>query len=84
MDVVFPEFMANDMLMVRRVYEFAGIIVTPEVEKQLEAYLKANPRGKHGQIVYDIEADFGLKKDALYERFNFYYERYPQLDPRTH
>ena len=83
MDVVFPEFMADDMAMVRRVYEFSGISLTPDAEHQLAAYLKANPRGKHGQIVYDIEADFGLKRDALYERFDFYYERYPQLDPHT-
>ncbi len=82
-DVLFPEFMADDMAMVRRVYEVAGIEMTAAAEAQLQAYLDANPRGKHGQIRYDLEGDFGVKPESLYERFDFYYRRYPLLDPRN-
>jgi hypothetical protein len=81
-DVLFPEFMADDLAMLRRVYEVAGIEMTPSAQTQLQAYLDANPRGKHGQIRYDLEADFGVKPESLYERFDFYYQRYPLLDPR--
>jgi len=81
-DVLFPEFMADDMAMVRRVYETAGIDMTAEAQAQLQAYLDANPRGKHGQILYDLEGDFGVKPESLYDRFDFYYQRYPLLDPR--
>ena len=82
MDVVFPEFMKDDMAIVRRVYERAGIEMTEQAEAELAAYLDDNPRGKHGRLIYDIESDFGLRKEDLYERFDFYYERYPALDPR--
>lgn len=81
-DVLFPEFMADDLAMVRRVYDVAGIPVTAEAEQQLNDYLQANPRGKHGQIIYDLEADFGVKPASLYKRFDFYYRRFPALDPR--
>jgi hypothetical protein len=82
-DVLFPEFMADDMAMVERVYETAGIDMTATARAQLQAYLDANPRGKHGQILYDLEGDFGVKPAALYQRFDFYYQRYPLLDPRN-
>lgn len=81
-DVLFPEFMADDMAMVKRVYGIADIEVTTEAEQQLSDYLSANPRGKHGQIIYDLEGDFGVNREQLYSRFDFYYERYPSLDPR--
>lgn len=81
-DVLFPEFMADDLAMVHQVYQVAGIEMTESAETQLQAYLEANPRGKHGQIQYDLEGDFGVKPELLYERFDFYYQRYPLLDPR--
>ena len=82
LDVVFPEFMADDLAMVERVYELAEIPITPRARTELAAYLRANPRGKHGRLIYDIEADFGVRREDLYGRFDFYYERYPELDPR--
>ena len=81
-DVLFPEFMADDLAMVKRVYALAGIEMTPKAEQELADYLIANPRGKHGQILYDLEGDFGVSPDSLYDRFDFYYQRYPLLDPR--
>lgn len=82
-DVLFPEFMADDLAMVKRVYGVAGIALGEETEQQLSDYLAANPRGKHGQIIYDLQGDFGVDPEELYRRFDFYYERYPSLDPRV-
>jgi hypothetical protein len=39
--------------------------------------MEQNPRGKHGRIVYDLQADFGVDPDALRKRFDFYFERFP-------
>jgi len=36
-----------------------------------------NPRGKHGQVVYDLRADFGLEPADVRKRFDFYFERFP-------
>jgi hypothetical protein len=81
-DVSFPAFMADDMAMIRRIYEFTGTPMTAQAQRQLEDYLRDNPRGKHGQVIYEIEKYFGLRIADLRDRFDFYYREYPELDPR--
>ena len=78
-DVLFPEFMADDMAMVRKIYKLADTKIDGQTQTALGNYLKANPRGRHGQIVYHLERDFGVNIAALRERFSFYYDRYPGL-----
>jgi hypothetical protein len=36
-----------------------------------------NPRGKHGQVVYDLRADFGIEPAEVRKRFDFCFERFP-------
>jgi hypothetical protein len=76
-DVLFHEFMDDDIAMVRRIYELAGLEMTAQAKADLDAYMQANPRGKHGRIVYDLKADFGVDRDELRERFGFYFDRFP-------
>ena len=70
--VHFKDFMADDMGTIARIYDLAGHPLTPEVEKAMTDYIAANPRGKHGQVLYDMEADFGISLDSLYQRFSNY------------
>jgi hypothetical protein len=77
LDVLFHEFMADDVAMVERIYELAGLEMTPAARAELDAYMGDNPRGKHGRIVYDLKTDFGVDGDALRERFDFYFDRFP-------
>ncbi|MCH2184452.1 sulfotransferase [Myxococcota bacterium] len=77
LDVLFHEFMADDIAMVERVYELAGLEMTQTARAELEAYMAANPRGKFGQIEYDLKGDFGVDPDRLRERFAFYFEKFP-------
>lgn len=76
-DVLFHEFMDDDLAMVRRIYELADLEMTSKAEEDLDAYMLANPRGKHGRIVYDLKGDFGVDRDELRERFGFYFDRFP-------
>lgn len=76
-DVLFHEFMADDVAMVERIYELADLEMNATARSSLEAFMTANPRGKHGRIVYDLKRDFGVDPDALRERFAFYFERFP-------
>jgi hypothetical protein len=76
LDVLFHEFMADDLATVERIYALAELPVTPDARGSLEGYLAANPRGKHGRIRYDLKNDFGVEPDALRERFAFYFERF--------
>ena len=76
LDVPFHEFMADDVRMVERIYALADLEMTPAARAALEAFMRENPRGKHGRIVYDLERDFGVDGAALRERFGFYFERF--------
>lgn len=58
-DVLFHEFMADDIAMVRRIYEVAGQPFTPEAHEEMEAFVAEHPRGRHGRVDYRL-ADIGL------------------------
>ena len=77
LDVMFHDFMADDVGTVERIYQLAGLPMTAEERGAMEQYMVDNPRGKHGRIVYDLEGDFGIEPAALRERLGFYYERFP-------
>ena len=76
-DVLFHEFMADDLATVERIYEVAGLPMTDTARRQIAAYLREHPRGKEGQVVYDLRGDFGAEPAAVRERFGFYLERFP-------
>lgn len=76
-DVLFHEFMADDIGTVEKIYAKAGLAMTPEAAGQLQAFMQANQRGKDGRIIYDLKADFGVEPDELRKRFDFYFEQFP-------
>ena len=75
-DIRFPEFMADDIAMVKRIYELAGLEMTEGARGQLASYMEANPRGKYGRVRYDLMADFGVDPKELRKRFSFYFDRF--------
>ena len=78
-DVEFGAFMADDLAMAERILTVAGLAPTDVARDRLRTYLAGNPRGKDGRVVYDLRADFGLGPDALYDRFSFYFDAFPQI-----
>jgi Sulfotransferase family len=76
-DVLFHEFMADDVGMVARIYEKAALPMTDSARSRLDAFMAENPRGKQGRLVYDPKGDFGIDPDAVRERFRFYFDRFP-------
>jgi len=77
LDVLFHEFMADDFATVERIYAVAGLPMTPEARAQLTSYLREHPRGKEGQVVYDLRRDFDAEPAELRKRFGFYLDRFP-------
>jgi hypothetical protein len=77
MDVPFHEFMADDLGTVERIYALADLEMTPGARAALDDFMAENPRGKHGRILYDLKADFGVEPEELRKRFAFYFERFP-------
>ena len=76
-DVPFREFMADDIAMVSKIYSRAGLDMSDRARAELQAFMDRHPRGKEGRIIYDLAGDFGISEDALRERFEFYFERFP-------
>ena len=76
-DVLFHEFMADEVATVERIYALAGLAMTPGARAALNGFMAQNPRGKHGRILYDLKADFGVDPEELRKRFDFYFERFP-------
>ncbi len=68
--------MKDDLAVVAAFYERAGVELTSRARRELQAYLDANPRGKHGRVVYDLAGDFGVDPAALRERYAFYTDRF--------
>jgi len=77
MDVLFHEYMADEKGTIERAWRLAGLPVTDEAARRIDAYLASNRRGRHGQVVYDLHGDFGVDVPALRRRFQFYYDRFP-------
>ncbi|AYJ87085.1 sulfotransferase [Sphingomonas paeninsulae] len=76
-DILFHEYMADQKATIARVYDLADLEMKPEADARIDRFLAANPRGRHGRVVYDLQGDFGVDIGALRERFGFYYDRFP-------
>ena len=76
-DIPFHEFMADDIGMVGKIYDKAGLPMTDAAAAELQQFIDDHPRGKHGRIVYNLEEDFGVNPEQLRRRFDFYFEQFP-------
>jgi hypothetical protein len=75
-DCPFHLFMREPWSILDEVYAKAGLPLTPQARAALEHFLAAHPRGKAGQVIYDLQRDFAVDPGVLRERFGFYFERF--------
>ena len=68
--------MRDDIATVRNIYRLADLPLTPDVDAALKRYADENRRGRSGQVVYDLEGDFGVTAAQLRERFRFYLDAF--------
>jgi hypothetical protein len=76
-DVLFHEYMADEMGTLERVYDCASIELTCQARTEIETYRAAHPRGKEGRVVYDLRRDFATTADEIRSRFGVYLDRFP-------
>jgi hypothetical protein len=79
-DERFHEFMADEMTMVKRVYEFAEQPMTEDVQRAVKSFMAANPKGRLGRIAYHLEEDFGLDPRERRQALRFYQGRFDVPD----
>ena len=81
-DISFQQLNGNELTVLEKLYASNGVELTPEVRGEFESYLADNPRGKHGQLRYDLRRDFQRDPDGIRKRFGFYFERF-DVRPET-
>jgi Sulfotransferase family len=74
-DVHFDEFMADDLAMVRRVYEIADQPYDTRAEAAMAAFMNEHPRGRFGTVRYDLSA-FGVDAAERRAALSFYTDRF--------
>ncbi len=77
--VYFHEFMADDWGTLSRIYERAGLELSDGIRGAMRKYIDDHPRGRHGRILYDIEEDFGIEREAVDSVFQGYLETFPTV-----
>jgi hypothetical protein len=74
-DVRFDEFMADDVGMVRRIYDLADQPWDDPAATAVQAYMDEHPRGRHGGVVYDLAA-VGIDRAEREQALAFYRDRF--------
>lgn len=75
LDVDFRQFHTDQMKTIRRIYDHFGLTLRPEVEKEMRAWLVANPR-KPGPEARHKAEDFGVPSGEVAEVFTDYRRKY--------
>jgi hypothetical protein len=68
LDVDYADLMADPVGTVSRIYQFTGDPLTEPAARAMEAFVAANPQGRHGRHEYAL-ADYGLDEAEIRERF---------------
>jgi hypothetical protein len=74
-DVLFHEFMQDDIAMVERIYAMADQPFGEAARGAMDAFMLAHPRGKHGRVRYDL-ADFGIDRAERRKALRAYADRF--------
>jgi Sulfotransferase family len=74
-DCLYHELFRDPIGMVKRIYQKFDLEYTQTFDERMKSYLENNKQGKYGRHRYS-NAEYGLDRDALYERHKKYYDRY--------
>lgn len=78
-DVRYQDFVRDSLAVVRRTYDSLGIELPHSVANRLAERREARPQNAHGKHEYDL-AQFGLRPEAVLERFQSYVSRFRLLE----
>jgi hypothetical protein len=75
-DVPFHVLIQDDVGMVEKIYQKAGLAMTEQARAKLGRFVDDH-KDAYGRVVYDLKGQFGADPDELRESFNFYYDAFP-------
>jgi hypothetical protein len=76
-DVLFHEFVGDDVNTVKRIFDMAGMPVDGKASAELETFMANHQRGAHGRLVFDLRGDYDADPAAIRERYSGYVGRVP-------
>jgi len=76
-DVLYREFVGDDVGMVERIYRTAGLKMTPVARTELDEYMAAHPQGHAGRVAFDLRGDFGVEPADIRARYRAYTDVLP-------
>lgn len=74
-DLQYTDVMRDPIGEVKKIYQHFGEAFTAEAEAAMNAYMQANPKGRHGSHEYSLE-DYGLTAEQVRAHFSDYCERF--------
>ena len=74
-DLAYRDFVRDPIGAVRNAYQRFGETLSPEADAAMRRHLAASPQGRWGEHRYSAY-DFGLRREAIDERFLAYRERF--------
>ena len=77
-DVPFRQLIRDDVGMVERIYQKAGLAMTETARTALSTFATEH-QSDYGRVRYDLKGQFGISPDELRERFDFYFDAFPFL-----
>ncbi len=75
--VYFDQFLKNKAATVERIYRAAGLEFDDAARRRIAELEATATRNRLGKVVYDLEGDFGLKRDDIRREFAYYTDRFP-------
>lgn len=75
--VHFHNYMADVMGTLESIYAATGLPLTDQARKELQGYIDAHPRGRHGgKLTYNPERDFGVTREQIRSQYQSYIEKF--------
>ena len=74
-DCMYDELFADPLVMVKRIYNFFGLEVTPVFEQRMRTYLDNNRQGKYGRHTYSLR-EYAIDPEEFLQAHSEYMNQY--------
>jgi hypothetical protein len=78
LDISYKDFIANPLLSLEQICDFANLQWNPEVQLAFENELQENRKDRFGKHRYQLD-DFSLKSAQIKKELEFYYDRFAKF-----
>ena len=74
-DIFFHDLIKDNIDSVKKIYSKNSLKFDKRANNEIREYMNSNQRGKHGQVIYNLE-DFDVDKSLFYKSFKFYFDTF--------